>query len=143
MKKVLFLGLLILVLTDCNHNDANDPIAADCTVVACTNEFVTLTVLVKDKDGVLIPLDRFEVVDSKTAEDITPELSSEEFQTARQIGRYPIYSDAFLMGNQNTQKNLVFRGFINEERLVNAEIVVAIDCCHVSIASGDTTIVIN
>lgn len=143
MKKLFLLCFLTVLLSNCDGNDDLEPVAIDCTVVACTNEFVTLAVTVTDKDGVLIPLDRFEVIDSKTLEDITPELSSEEFQTARQNGQYPIYSDFFLSGNQNTKRPLTFRGFINEEVLAESDYVIDTNCCHVSVVVGDTNITID
>lgn len=143
MKQLLLLCLVLVGLSNCNRNEDDLPELINCASVACTNEFVTLTVSVKDQDGVLIPLDRYEVIDLKTAEEITPELTSEQLSTARRLAQYPMYSDAFLTGNQNTYRDIVFRGFINEEKLVEAEYRILTDCCHVSVAAGNTNVIID
>lgn len=143
MKKLVSLIFLLMLVSNCDRNDDIEPEPVACTSVLCTLEFRTLNVLVKDNDGVSIPLDRFEVVDGNTSEDLTPELSSEELLAARQFGQYPIYSDAFVSGNQNTERTLIFRGFINEVKLAEAEYVIATDCCHVDFAVGNPNIFID
>lgn len=143
MKKLLLFYFLSLFLVNCSDSDDIDPVSIDCTEVACTEQFVTLIVTVKDNSGVLIPLDRFEVIDKESSENLTIVLSDNGFQMARQSGQYPLYNDSFVSGNQNTKRTLVFRGFINDEKVVASEYVVDTDCCHVSIAIGDTDITIN
>ena len=143
MKKLLLLSFLFLFLVNCNDNDDVNPDAMDCTEVACTEIFISLMVTVKDKDGVLIPLDRFEVIDRKTSEDLTPRITFDDFQMARQSGQYPLYDDSFVSEYQNTKRTILFRGFINEDKIAEAEYIIETDCCHVSIALGDTTITIN
>ncbi len=143
MKKLLLICFLSLFLANCDDSNPIDPIAVDCSVVACTEQFVSLIVTVTDADGVLIPLDRFEVVDLKTSENITLNITFDAFQMARRTGQYPLYDDSFVATNQNTKRNLVFRGFIDEEKVAEAEYVIDTDCCHVSVAIGDTNISIN
>ncbi len=128
---------------NCKDNDDFNPDALDCTEVACTEIFISLVVTVKDTDGVLIPLDRFEVIDSKTSEDLTPAITFDDFQMARQSGQYPLYDDSFVFENQNTKRTILFRGFINDEKIAEAEYVIDTDCCHVSITLGDAVITID
>lgn len=144
MKKLLLLSFLFISLVNCKDNDDIDPEAVDCTLVACTEQFVTLIVTVRDASGVLIPLDTFEVTDKDSSEDTTIPLSDSGWQMARQNGQYPLYNDSFVSGgNLNTRRTLIFKGFINDEKIAEAEYVVETDCCHVSIAIGDTDIIIN
>ena len=143
MKKLLFFGFLSFFLANCKDSDDRSMAILNCSEVACTEQFVTLIVTVKDDSGVLIPLDRFEVIDQKTSEDLTANITFEEFQMAQQSGQYPLYNDSFVAGNQNTKRSLVFRGFINDEKVAEAEYVIDTDCCHVSLALGDTDITIN
>lgn len=143
MKKLLLFCFLSLFLVNCNDGDDIDSVSIDCTKVACTEQFVTLIVTVKDSSGVLIPLDTFEVIDKESSENLTIALSDSGFQMARQSGQYPLYNDSFVSGNQNTKRTLVFSGFINDEKVVISEYVIDTDCCHVSIALGDTDITIN
>ncbi len=141
MKKLLFFGYLILFLLNCKVND--DVNAIDCTEVACTNIFIALFVSVNGPSNTAVSLDAFQVTDKETAEDVTLPLSESELQLAQEYGEYPLYNDSFISGNQNTTKTLVFKGFINNEMVVEAQYEVGIDCCHVSIVSGDTDITIN
>lgn len=143
MEKLLLYGFFGLFLANCNNSDDIDPAAIDCTEVACTEQFVTLIVTVKDDSGALIPLDTFEVIDKESSENLTIALSDSGFQMARQSGQYPLYNDSFVSGNQNTKRTLLFRGFINDEKIAEAEYMVDTDCCHISIATGDTNITIN
>lgn len=144
MKKLFSFTLLLLFLTNCNDSNDQDLVTIDCLeFVACTEVFVTLIVTVKDNDGVSIPLDRFEVIDQKTSEDLTPNISFDNFQMARQNGQYPLYDDSFVSENRNSKRTIVFRGFINDDKIAEAEYVIDTDCCHVSIAIGDTDIIIN
>lgn len=143
MKTLLFLSFLFLFLVTCSDNDDGNLDAIDCTKVACTEQFVTLIVTVKDNSGAFFPLDAFEVRDKESSENSTLALTDSGWQMARKNGQYPLYDDSFVSGNRNTERTLVFKGFINDEKVAEAEYVVETDCCHVSIATGDTDITIN
>lgn len=143
MKKLLLLSFLFISFVNCKDIDDVDPDTVQCTLIACTEQFVTLIVTVKDASGVLIPLDTFEVTDKNTSDDITISLSESGWQMARQNGQYPLYDDSFVSGNLNTRRTLIFKGFIKDEKIAEAEYVVETDCCHVNIAIGDTDITIN
>lgn len=143
MKKLLLFGFLSFFLANCNDRDDVNPVAIDCTDVACTEIFVTLIVSIKDASGVAIPLDTIEVVDKESSENTTITLSDYGWEMARQSGQYPLYNDSFVSGNQNIKRTLIFKGFINNEIVTEAEYVVDTDCCHVSIALGDNDITIN
>ncbi|MFS4492623.1 hypothetical protein [Maribacter sp. 2308TA10-17] len=143
MKKLLFFSFLFLCLANCKDNDDIDLTALDCDEIACTEIYVTLLVYLKDASGLAISLDRFEVIDKDSSKNITIPLSDSGFQHAQQFGYYPLYDDSFLTKNVNTKRSLVFKGFINDEKVVEAEYVIANDCCHVRMVSGDTDITIN
>jgi len=124
-------------------NDELNPNAVDCTELACTENFVTLIVSIKDASGASVALDRFVVLDEDSSENITLALSNNGLEVARQNGEYPLYDDSFVSENQNTERTLVFSGFINDEKVVEAVFIIATDCCHVSIDSGNTDIIVN
>lgn len=138
MKNLFLYSCLILIFSNCNNNDDND--VTDCNGIACTNEFRTLFVSIRDENGAVVLLDSFEVLDKETSKDITLEINDTR---SGQNNQYPLYSDLFVSGNENTTRTLVFNGFINDELLVEAEFIVDTDCCHVSLTRGNTEITIN
>ncbi len=142
MNKLLILSFLFLIIAGCNEND-DATTGINCNEVACTEEFVTLLVSIKDNSGVVISLDRFEVINKDTQQDVTIPLSDSGFKFARDNGQYPLYNDTYVSENQNTQTSIIFRGFIENNIVAEAEYVINIDCCHISLASGNPEIIIN
>jgi len=141
MKNLSLLGFIFFLLISCNNSD--DKIVADCSEVACTEIYITLIVSVQDNSGVAIPLDRFEVSDKETDEDYTIPLSDSDLRFSQLTGEYPLINDSFVAKNKNTKKTVVFKGFINETIVAEAEYVIDTDCCHVSTASGNNIILVN
>lgn len=115
----------------------------DCDTVGCTEQFETISIEVRDEDGVKVPLDSFEVTDLRTHTDLTGNYSEEELQTFRDNGRYPIYNDNFVQEHPNEDRSIVFKGFIGGNTVVTETYVVHADCCHVSLVSGDEVLIIN
>ncbi|MCK5441122.1 MAG: hypothetical protein KAJ23_04450 [Maribacter sp.] len=115
----------------------------DCSDIACTEQFVTINVSVKDGAGVAIPLDRFEVTILGTQEDITREVSNEELELFRNNGSYPLFGDEFSGRYQNGIVEIVFKGFIGDSEVVSENYKVGADCCHVLLISGDLDIIIE
>ncbi|VAW11780.1 hypothetical protein MNBD_BACTEROID03-419 [hydrothermal vent metagenome] len=141
MRKIFFLSMVFILPLNCSDNDNDDK--TDCSNMACTEIFLSISVTVKDSSGSVISLGRFEVTDLTTGEDLTKEVTEGELETFRQNGIYPLYDDLFVAENQNTTRNIVFKGFINNKEVVNAEYTVGTDCCHVSLVSGDSDITID
>lgn len=134
--------LLFTFFTQCS-NDNQPRSAEDCTNVICTQNFITLFITVEDKSGVKIPLDSFEVTETTTAKVLTPEYTAQEFQIFRQQGSYPLYDDSYMAEHQNKERLLTFKGFIDAMTVVSGNYVVAADCCHVSLISGDEVLLIG
>lgn len=143
MQKVFLISLVCLLTVNCtNHND-DEADSIDCSLTACTEIFISINVTVKDASSVAVALDRFEVIDKDTQEDITIELSAEEFQLVQQSGNYPLYNDLFVAQNQNRTRTLLFKGFANNIQIATGEFVVSTDCCHVSLKSDKAEIIVN
>lgn len=138
MKKALFLSTLMLALWNCSDKDDDDQIS--CAGIACTEIFISFDVNVRDGAGMPVALDEFEVSDAATGEDLTRRIDND---TQRSEGTYPLYDDLFVAGNQNTSREIVFKGFIGGQEVANVVYTVAADCCHVSLVSGNLDIVIN
>ncbi|MEK6152975.1 hypothetical protein WIW50_06935 [Flavobacteriaceae bacterium 3-367] len=138
MKKALFLSTLMLAIWNCS--DKNDDDQISCTGVACTEIFVSFSVNVQDSSDMPVALDEFEVRDATTGEDLTRPIDNDP---QRNEGSYPLYDDLFVPGNQNTSREIVFKGFIGGQEVANVVYTVAADCCHVSLVSGNLDIVID
>ncbi len=142
MKGLLF-SLVFILLLNCTDSDIDDDRQANCNNIACTEIFVSIIVTIKDTSGAFVSLDRFKVTDLKTGQDLTKKITEGEMETFRQNGMYPLYDDLFVEGNLNTSRNIIFKGFLNDIEVVNAEYVVGTDCCHISLVSGNPDIIIN
>ncbi len=140
MQKIFGLFFVALLSLGCSDDDNG---TKDCRIVLCTEDFRTVAVSVKDGSGVVVPLDRFEVVNSATGEDITPVIDQREMEQLRLEGSYPIFTDARSKEYRNKSLKVRFTGFISEKEVVRAEFVVGADCCHVKLLEGDPNIVID
>ena len=120
------------IQTSCNSDDDSN---IDCSSVPCTNNIVTIVVLIVDSNQNPVALESFEVIDMEDGSVITMSLSESELEMARQYGRYPLITDGDIGRNQEVQ--LRFKGFINNQEVVNSNYFVASDCCHVGLISGD------
>ena len=141
MHKIFGLFFFALVSLACSDDDNGT--GEDCRVVLCTEDFRTVTVKVRDGSGVVVPLDRFEVVNSATGEDLTPVIDQREMEQHRLEGSYPIFTDARSKEYRNKSLKVRFTGFISEKEVVRAEFVVGADCCHVKLLEGDPNIVVD
>ena len=135
------LVFLSIFLVACNNND--DAEQQDCSETICTLNFVTITVSVKDASGEAIALDTYEVIDNDTGEDLAADLNGEEYQYLKEQGFYPIISDANRVQYQNTTATLTFKGYVANEEVINEDYEVGADCCHVSLITGNTEIVLE
>ena len=140
--KYFFITLFAVLAGGCSGDDALQQ-NVDCGSVGCTEQFETISIEVKDDDGVKLPLDSFEVSDLLTNADLTANYSEEELQVFRDNGRYPIYNDNYVQEHPNENRSIVFQGFIGGNVVVTETYVVRADCCHVSLVSGDEVLIIN
>ncbi|MDX1767687.1 MAG: hypothetical protein R3294_06515 [Arenibacter troitsensis] len=137
----LFAGIILVLLTlNCSDSDTDD--TSNCTDVFCTEEFRTITISVKDKDGAAVALDHYKVVVLSDGEDITLNASSSEYEWMSKNGSYPLFSDKYVTKYRNKEIEINFQGFIDDELLVDSDYTVGADCCHVTLVEGETDIVI-
>ncbi|WP_299533360.1 hypothetical protein [Ulvibacterium sp.] len=146
MKTIRIIPVLFAIVTclsGCSDDDDNGLERSDCNEVVCTLQFVTLNVTIRDASGVVIPLDAFEVTIVKSGEDITREVSGQEFENLRQNGIYPLFGDEFADRYRNNTEIINFKGFIEGKEVVNNNYEVGADCCHVLLVHGDLNIIID
>ena len=133
--------ILSIFLVACNDKDELTQI--DCSLTICTEVFVTITVSVKNASGEAIRFDSYEVIDVDSGKNLTDNFNEEENQYLKEQGLYPILSDTYRVKYQNSTATVTFKGYNSNEEVINEEFVVSADCCHVSLISGNTEIILD
>jgi hypothetical protein len=123
---------MAIIQISCNSDDDNN---SDCENVACTYQFVTIVVSLKDQNENPVALDSFEVINVENENDITISLSSSDFELAQQLGQYPLVNDVSI--NINQERQIQFKGFINDQEVISSSYTVGKDCCHIDVVSGN------
>ncbi len=135
MKTSGYFLLLLFLFAGCENNDSND-----CANQACTEEFRTITVTIKDSENNPVALDSFKVTNLENGDDLSRELNNAEFGAMREIGVYPLFGDEYARDFRNREVEINFKGYINNQELINSDYKVGADCCHVMLISGDPEI---
>ena len=132
------ISTLLILLTACGSSD-DDP----CEGLVCTEEFRVEYVTVVNQNQEPVALDEFLVVNMELNYPLrlSEELTAEEFQLAREQGRYPLLTDSDLPPLQTTY--IQFRGILNNEILIKEDYDVSADCCHILTPTGNLDITIN
>lgn len=131
---VYLITIIIFITTSCtNDNDK-------CSNISCTEDFRSVLVSIKGSDGKAISLDSFEVINIDDQINITIKLSQIELKAAQERGEYPIANDLSISENQD--KNIIFKGFINNKEVVKSTYLISKDCCHIKLTSGNASLTI-
>ena len=142
MKATVLIRLTLIILStifllSCNDSESGcEDILAD---VICTEQFVSLRVTVKDKNGIPITLDRFEVINMENNVDIALHYNTGSIYIPR-CGQYPLASDGDVAYNENL--HLIFKGYLDDQTVVEINYIVSADCCHIFLVSGNLEIIV-
>lgn len=139
MKKNILILALPFFLLGCKSDD----IKSACSDTFCTEEFVTIAISIKDQTDSPVSLDYFEIVNINNNQDLTRDVSASELDIMRQNGIYPLFGDEHVNLHKNQELDIQFRGFIDNQLIINQNYIVGIDCCHVALISGSTELVIE
>jgi hypothetical protein len=137
MRKLLIPLLAIFILfisfSSCESNGA-------CG--ACTDDLRQVSVTIIDQGQNPVALDNFQVINRENNQNITLELSDEEFQDAQQNGRYPLANDLSIATLEILQ--IQFRGFQGGTQIITENYTIASDCCSkISSVEGNQEITID
>jgi len=135
MKTSVYFLFLLLLFAGCENNDLND-----CANQACTMEFRTITVTIKDSEKNPVALDSFKVTNLENGDDLSRELNNTEFEAMRENGVYPLFGDEYARDFNNKEVEINFKGYIENQDIVNSYYKVGADCCHIMLISGDPEI---
>ncbi|WP_405411899.1 hypothetical protein [Maribacter sp. Asnod1-A12] len=127
----------------CSDKADPGPEPVDCSTVICTLNFVTITVSIKDLSGEAVVLNNYEVIDNETGENLAADFNDVEYENFKEQGFYPIFNDANRSQYQNSTATLTFKGTIDNEEVITEDYIVGADCCHVSLISGNTEIILE
>ena len=135
MKTSVYSILLLLFFAGCENNDASG-----CANQACTEVFKTIMVTIKDSENNHVALDNFKVTNLENGNDLTREFNNAEFETMRENGVYPLFGDEYVRDFSNKEVDINFKGYIDDQEIINSNYKVGADCCHVILISGDPEI---
>ena len=135
MKTSVYSILLLLFFAGCEKDLPND-----CSNQACTMDFRTITLTVKDPENNPVALDSFMVTNLENGNDLTRELNSTELEEMKKNGVYPLFGDEYARDYSNKEVEINFKGYIDNREIINSYFKVGADCCHVLLISGDPEI---
>ncbi|TLP71821.1 hypothetical protein [Maribacter sp. ACAM166] len=139
-SKLTLVVLAIFIFSCSNENETKKE---ECNETPCTQNFVTISISIKDAAGVPVPLDSFKVVAIDTSKDLTLVSHDQEFENHKKDGFYPLFSDAYRIQYQNATTTISFKGYISDNEVINEVYEVGADCCHVSLTSGNIDLVLD
>ncbi len=123
-------GLVKVTADECHVSSPESDqvlIASYIEPVACTEEFRTICVYVKDKSGNPYALDS--LTTTWNNEVLVAEKVSNEY--AVKEGVYPVINDALQKLFENKTDSVLFKGFKDDKEVVSGMVKVGADRCHV------------
>ena len=145
MKRIAILyALLIAITLSCSKRELRSDDIQNCSVVNCTNELQSITVKLVDQSGNPVALDRMKVTRVADGKDLTRTYHSEDWNTFRRLGSYPVtgdFDDKYFPKFKHAK--LRFQGYIGNREVVKADYVVTFGCCHIALVSGERELVVQ
>ncbi|GGG54006.1 hypothetical protein [Bizionia arctica] len=139
-KSIAFItfSVLAIFLISCKSDD--DSIVDECEEAVCPHVVITIDVYIIDENQDPVALDSYEVIDIENGEVLTTPMSPANFEYYQQLGEYPLITGPMVNGQE---KDLLFKGFINDIEVISSSYKVGRDCCFVNLISGDTNLVLQ
>ncbi len=133
-NQFIFIILLSLLSTNCKEDNTTKG-DLDCEDIACTEIFVSIRILIKHSaDNSPVTLTSYKVIRTSDNKDIT----RTDNDLTDNNGYYTIVDDITAGLIKNSTMEVEFQGFINNSLTVQKRFIITMDCCHVSLLSGDT-----
>lgn len=119
MKKALILSILtILFISSCSSSKDEEP-------VHCTEEYVSITVKLVDKDDTPFALSNYKVFIED--EDITSKVN----YSSGIVGFYPIAYDSMQPELEGKEAVFTFIGYVSGEEVIRKDITIGANKCHI------------
>lgn len=112
--------------------------------IACTREYVSLTMNITDGQGAAISLNSYYTEDVNSGEIFNFKNQDNYLDSiSRANGSYVLFTDGG-MGKVNKFGNrFLFHGFINGNEIISESYTIGHDCCHVILLDGNPNIIVN
>ena len=140
-QSLLSFIVIFFLAVSCDFSGESDEEA--CENTACTLIFISLNVEVVNSADAPLALDSYTVTDVQSGRDVTPNFSNTPFEDMQASGNYTFFNDSWADEYRNESTVLRFSGLLDGMEVVTAEFEVMADCCHVSLVSGDTKIIVD
>lgn len=133
--------VVFLMFINFLHFNACQTNTESCDDIACTLDFRTEVVTIRDQNQNPVALDSFQVVNLENNQNMTIYLLGQELEAAQQQGVYPIVNDLSVDTNQSIE--VQFKGFIGATQIVTENYTADADCCHVGIIAGNQEVTVD
>ena len=131
MKTTIITIAILICLSACNDN-------SDCSDVACTEEFISVTVQVLNQSNEAVALNRTEsVLDDGTIleTDLPIQIGTEVY--------YVVANDNHMDLLPDDSNVVTFTGWIDNQVVVTQQYIISKDCCHIDRQEGPELITID
>ena len=140
---IVLISYFLIAMSSCSNNDDVDNSSACSEPIPCTFVLISFHVSVNDANGSAVKLDSFEVYDTKNNKNLTIDYSAERLKLMQNTNSYFLFGDQWLKEYNGRTSIIRFRGFQNSKKIVSADFEVGTDCCHVTLLSGNTELIVN
>jgi len=139
MKNLLILFCFISMAATCQDQNSSSKDAKEnpCPPdIICTMEFKIINLEIRNDAGEPIVLDEFySEIDGKTVR-----ISEDVFEAKN--GVYPVVTDGQMKDLDFEGEKVVFVGLIKGQIVVEHEMIVGKDCCHIKLVKGQQKIIL-
>lgn len=136
---LIAISLLAILQISCKSDDDNDSDGCE-DVVACPDVANGIYVYIVDVNQEPVALDSYEVTDMASGDVLTTPVLPFVFEGYQEEGRYPVSTGALEL---HQERNVLFKGFINDTEVISSNYRVRRGCCQVGLVSGDLTLVLE
>jgi hypothetical protein len=107
----------------------------NCEFSMCTMEFRSVVVLLKhESDSTAFVLTDYKVIRLSDSKDI----SIKDDNLGDNNGYYPIINDTKRNLFEFNNTAVEFKGYLNNDLVIQKQFIVTSDCCHISLVEGET-----
>ena len=137
-SKILVAFLMLLSLTEIKCSD-RDRDSYNCTAAICTEEFRTILLTIKHStDNTPYILSDYKVFRLPDNKDIT--IPGDSFLTNN--GNYIVSNDSQTELFRFKNVKIEFKGYLNNDLVIQRQFIITADCCHISLVEGETSAVL-
>jgi hypothetical protein len=119
--------------------ECDDDTVMNCESAICTEEYRSIVVSLKhESNGAAFQLTDYSVIRVSDNRNIT--IADNDLTDNH--GYYLIANDSGLNIFKNKNIEVEFRGYLNNSLVIKQRLIITADCCHVSLAGGNTDLFI-